>query len=153
VGYYNIIITVPITIQDAPIAVFKLKVSPRKITENIMVSAKLNLSTGATCEIFPISNALKYNIQDKPVVMPEKIRKAQFCFVSEVIVLIPPLKNTMAQAKTTTTIVLIAIARLVSIFLIPTFAKMPVSAAKRADNNAKIHHIVLSFILIGTICP
>jgi hypothetical protein len=40
-------------------AVLILRVSPKKITEKIMVRAKLSLSTGATCETFPSSRALK----------------------------------------------------------------------------------------------
>ncbi len=46
-------------IHKAPIAVFQVKISPKKSTESKIAKATLNLSTGATCETFPICNALK----------------------------------------------------------------------------------------------
>jgi len=51
--------TVPPIINKAPIAVFKVNVSPRNNTDNTMVSDTLSLSTGATCDTLPICNALK----------------------------------------------------------------------------------------------
>lgn len=45
---------VPITIKPAPIAVFRVSSSFKKIIENTTTSAILNLSTAATCETFPI---------------------------------------------------------------------------------------------------
>jgi hypothetical protein len=55
---------------------------------------------------------------------------------------VPPLKNAIPQASIRITIVLIAVARSVSTPRIPTFANIAVNAAKRADNKAKIHHII-----------
>jgi len=49
--------------------------------------------------------------------------------------------NAIDQAKTKMTTVRIAVAKSVSTFLIPIFAKMAVNAAKKADNKAYIHHI------------
>ena len=45
--------------QMAPMAVFSVNDSPKKITEKIITNARLSLSTGATCEILPDCNALK----------------------------------------------------------------------------------------------
>jgi hypothetical protein len=44
--------------------------------------------------------------------------------------------------------VLIAVAKSVSTPLIPIFAKIAVTAAKKAESNANIHHIILLFELI-----
>ncbi len=54
---------------------------------------------------------------------------------------VPPRKNAMLHARITTTIVLIAVARSVSTPLIPTFAKMAVSDANKAENKAYTIHI------------
>ena len=40
-------------------AVLMVNASLRNTTDNIIVRATLNLSTGATCDTFPICNALK----------------------------------------------------------------------------------------------
>ena len=47
-----------------------------------------------------------------------------------------PEKNTMPQDKNNTTEVRIAVAKLESTFLTPTFAKIAVMAANKADNMA-----------------
>lgn len=47
-----------------------------------------------------------------------------------------PITNTMSQAKTATTTVRSAVARLESTFSMPIFARMEVTPAKRADKNA-----------------
>jgi hypothetical protein len=49
----------------------------------------------------------------------------------------------MNQDINTTTIVLMAVARLELTPSIPTFAKIEVNAAKIADNNANINHIII----------
>src|ERR1035437_3112538 len=79
--------------------------------------------------------------------MPERTRKSKLCLVNKPIVFVPPLKNAIDQANTKMTTVRIAVAKSVSTFLIPILAKMAVNAAKKADNNAYIHHI--SYILFG----
>jgi hypothetical protein len=61
------------------------------------------------------------------------------------IVEVPPLKKAIAHAINKMTTVLIAVARSVSIPLIPIFAKIAVSAAKSAESNANSHHIILLF--------
>jgi hypothetical protein len=50
---------VPAMISPALMAVFKVNASLRKMTDKTMVKATLSLSTGATCDTFPICNALK----------------------------------------------------------------------------------------------
>lgn len=46
-------------INAAPTADFQVRVSPRKITAKITVSARLSLSIPATLDTSPICNALK----------------------------------------------------------------------------------------------
>ncbi|MNS31167.1 hypothetical protein D3C72_632140 [compost metagenome] len=53
-----------------------------------------------------------------------------------------PLKSAIPQAKNKITTVLIAVAKSLSIFLIPILAKMAVKAAKNADNKAYTHHMM-----------
>ncbi len=50
---------VPAMMSIAPIAIFSVNASFRKTTDNIIANATLNLSTGATCDTFPICKALK----------------------------------------------------------------------------------------------
>ena len=57
----------------------------------------------------------------------------------------PPLKNAMPQAINRITTVLIAVAKSVSTPLMPTFAKMAVSDANKAESKAYIHHIISYF--------
>ena len=59
VGYFTIITKVPAIIKPAPIAVFNVNVSPKKIIAKMIVKATLSLSIGATCDTFPNCNALK----------------------------------------------------------------------------------------------
>ncbi len=56
-------------------------------------------------------------------------------------VLAPPLKIAIPQAKSSITTVRIAVARSVSTPLMPIFANIAVNAAKNADSKAYIHHI------------
>jgi len=56
---YRIIIIVPVIIHPAPIAVFRVKVSPRKMMEKTIANATLSLSIGATCDTLPSCKALK----------------------------------------------------------------------------------------------
>ena len=74
--------------------------------------------------------------------MPDKTRNIKLCLVKVLIVLVPPRKNAIDQAKIKMTTVRIAVARSVSTFLIPIFAKIAVNAAKKAENKAYIHHII-----------
>jgi hypothetical protein len=57
--YFQTITRVPVIIITAPRAVLRDKCSPRKITDNTIVRATLNLSTGATWDTLPIWIALK----------------------------------------------------------------------------------------------
>lgn len=85
---YKISTIVPAIINNAPIVVFMVSASPKKITDSTIVIATLNLSTGATCETLPICNALiKYprqaggntrNNQEKQVVLRQVCQT--FCF-------------------------------------------------------------------------
>ncbi len=59
-----------------------------------------------------------------------------FCLVRVWIVKAPPLKKAMPHARIKITTVLIAVAKSVSTPLIPTFAKMAVRAAKKAESKA-----------------
>lgn len=59
VNYFKANNIVPLIINKAPIAVFKVSVSLKNSTAKIMAMATLNLSTAATCETFPICKALK----------------------------------------------------------------------------------------------
>ena len=58
-SFYSIITNVPAMINAAPMAVLSVNASLRKITDKTIVNATLNLSTGATCDTFPVCNALK----------------------------------------------------------------------------------------------
>lgn len=55
--------------------------------------------------------------------------------------LIDPVINTISHEKARTTMVLIAVATLESMFLIPHFAKIAVKPAKTAEPNANAIHI------------
>ena len=55
-----------------------------------------------------------------------------------------PTKNTIILEKIKTTIVLIAVATLESVFRIPHFANIEVSPANSADANANTIHIIFS---------
>jgi len=55
---------------------------------------------------------------------------------------ITPLNNAIPQTSINMITVRIAVARSGSIFFTPTFAKMAVSEAKRAESKAYTHHIV-----------
>ncbi len=59
VGYFTIITKVPAIIKPAPMAVFNVNVSPKKIIAKMIVRATLSLSIGATRDTFPNCNALK----------------------------------------------------------------------------------------------
>lgn len=78
---------------------------------------------------------------------PDRIKNSQLFLL---IWLKPPwawVRNTIPQAITTTTTVLIAVARFELTSSIPTLANMEVSAANTADNNANTSHIVAYFTL------
>ena len=59
VGYFISNTKVPAMIKLAPIAVFNVNVSPKKIIAKMIVKATLSLSMVATCETLPNCNALK----------------------------------------------------------------------------------------------
>ncbi len=68
--------------------------------------------------------------------MPEITRKIKLCFDKEVNPFASPLAKTIPQATNNIIIVRIAVARLELTFVMPTFAKMAVREAKRADSKA-----------------
>ena len=59
VNYFTIITKVPAIIKPAPIVVFNVNVSPKKIVAKMIVKATLSLSMVATCDTLPNCNALK----------------------------------------------------------------------------------------------
>src|ERR1700694_3666494 len=81
--------------------------------------------------------------------MPDRQRNRRFCFDRLPMVAVPPLKKAIAQAMTRITTVRMAVARSVSTPLMPTLAKMAVSAAKNAESKAYIHHIRYGFEVDG----
>jgi hypothetical protein len=78
------------------------------------------------------------------VAIPDKHRNKMFCLERVWMVATPPLAKAIAHAMTRMTTVLIAVARSVSTPFIPTFANMAVRAAKKAENKAYIHHMILA---------
>lgn len=79
---------------------------------------------------------------------PEITRKIKLCFESVANPLASPLASTMPQATIKIIMVRMAVARLEFTFAIPTFAKIAVSDANRAESKAYNHHIILKFNFI-----
>ena len=72
---------------------------------------------------------------------PDKIRNSSdFADIAEMVSADPTIK-TITHAKSSTTMVRIAVATSESVFLIPHFARMDVIPAKKADRIAMISHI------------
>lgn len=72
---------------------------------------------------------------------PDKIKNSQLLGLIADKLQSPWVSQTMPQAITTTTIVLMAVARFESTPSIPTLANIEVSAANMAESKAKINHI------------
>ena len=94
------------------------------------------MSIGTTLLTSPISNALKYHIQDEPVASPDRIKKIKDFGVIAVIVFAESTMNTMTHEKSKTTMVRSAVAISESVFLMPHLANTEVSPEKKADNTA-----------------
>lgn len=78
--------------------------------------------------------------------IPDKQRKIKLFLDNVLIVPAPPRKIAIDQASSKIITVLIAVAKSVSTPFIPTFAKMAVSAAKKAESKAYIHHIIFGIL-------
>ena len=79
-----------------------------------------------------------------PVANPDKIKNNQLFRLISVIPTCVFVRNTIPHAITSTTTVLMAVARLEFTPSIPTLAKIEVNAAKIADSIANINHILRS---------
>lgn len=77
-----------------------------------------------------------YPVTFPAVLIPEMTRKRMFLVESVSMPLVSPRAKTISQIITNTTTVRIVVARLELIFATPTFAKIAVSAANRADSSA-----------------
>ena len=74
-----------------------------------------------------------------------KIRKMIFCFDNAAIPFVSPLAKTIPQATIRMITVRIAVAKFELTPVIPTFAKMAVSDANKAESKAYSHHIFFLF--------
>jgi len=74
-----------------------------------------------------------------PVAIPERIKKIHAFLSIFVICVVVFWKKTIPQVKRSITEVLMAVAKLLSTFLMPIFAKIETRAAKTADKKAAIY--------------
>ncbi len=79
---------------------------------------------------------------------PDRIRKNRDLIPISVIVCRDPVRNTMIQENTSTTAVRSAVMTSESMDLVPHFARIAVSPAKRAERTAIMSHIDSSFLQI-----
>jgi hypothetical protein len=133
----SIIQYVPKRIATTPIILKTVKDSFRKIIPIITVKHTLDLSTADTFITSPIDNALKYEIQDKPVHAPDKTKKtrlvALMVFISNASV-----RNTNAHRNIKINPVRKKTAVCGFICFKDNFENSAVSDEKTADNNANI---------------
>ena len=76
-----------------------------------------------------------------PVAIPESTKKSKVCLEISLISRRGTVAKTIPHAINKMTTVLMAVAKLELTPLTPTFAKIAVSAAKKADNNAYVCHM------------
>ena len=95
-----------------------------------------SLAIGGTGKVAVNGGTLALKPVRAPVAMPDSPINTSSFLSSVFSCFCLPLANTMIHAITSTTMVRMAVARLEFTPLIPTFARIDVSAAKTADNNA-----------------
>jgi hypothetical protein len=87
-------------------------------------------------------NAFKNNFRDKPVAIPDIIKKMIFCLDKMAMPFVSPLAKTIPQATIKIIMVRMAVAKFELTPVIPILAKMAVSEANKAESKAYIHHII-----------
>lgn len=71
--------------------------------------------------------------------IPDRTKKVRLKLEIELSCLCVPWKKTIPQAKINITMVLMAVAKLESMFFMPILASMAVKAAKKAESKANIN--------------
>src|SRR5262249_54984563 len=123
----------------APSVSFHDSGSPSTSAARPIVIARLSLSIGATREAGASCSARKYASHDRPVAMPESVRKNRGLARRAGSARGSPPASAMPQANTSTTTVRVAVARFDGTPSTPIFARMAVAAAAIAEANAKTH--------------
>src|SRR5580765_2303836 len=116
--------------------------SPSSSAASRTVMTRLDLSTEATPAAGPICSARKYASHDTPVPMPDNTSQRDALDESVPICRNSPRKATIAQAKTRTTHVRMAVARFEDTPAMPILAAIVVKAAATAEMSAYIHHVM-----------